>query len=86
MSVTNTHKQYDAFKWKWRRCRDVIAGKDAIIQNGRTGERYIGTLYNPAYNSDVYLPRLVGQSDGEYLAYQERAGFFNATPHICRDL
>lgn len=79
MSVTNTHKQYDAFKWKWRRCRDVIAGKDAIIQNGRTGERYIGTLYNPAYNSDVYLPRLVGQSDGEYLAYQERAGFFNAT-------
>lgn len=79
MSVTNTHKQYDAFKWKWRRCRDVIAGKDAIIQNGKTGERYIGTLYNPVYNTDIYLPRLLGQSDAEYLAYQERAGFFNAT-------
>jgi hypothetical protein len=79
MSVTNTQKQYDAFKWKWRRCRDVIAGKDAIIQNGKTGERYIGTLFNPVYNTDIYLPRLVGQSDAEYLAYQERAGFFNAT-------
>ena len=79
MSVTNTHKQYDAYKWKWRRCRDVIAGKDAIIQNGKTGERYIGTLFNPVYNTDIYLPRLVGQSDAEYLAYQERAGFFNAT-------
>lgn len=79
MSVTNTHKQYDAYKWKWRRCRDVIAGKDAIIQNGRTGERFIGSLFNPTYNSEIYLPRLVGQSEAEYLAYQERAGFFNAT-------
>jgi len=79
MSVTNTHKQYDAFKWKWRRCRDVVAGKDAIIQNGKTGERYIGTLFNPVYNTDVYLPRLANQSDMEYLSYQERAAFFNAT-------
>jgi hypothetical protein len=79
MSVTNTHDQYDAYKWKWRRCRDVIAGKDAIIQNGRTGERYIGSLYNTAYAPDVYLPRLANQSDNEYLAYQERSAFFNAT-------
>lgn len=79
MSVTNTHGQYDAYKWKWRRCRDVISGKDAIIQNGKTGERFVGSLYNTTYNSDIYLPRLVGQSDGEYLAYQERAAFFNAT-------
>lgn len=79
MSVTNTHGQYDAYKWKWRRCRDVIAGKDAIIQNGRTGERYIGSLYNTTYAPDVYLPRLANQSDNEYLAYQERAAFFNAT-------
>lgn len=79
MSVTNTHKQFDANRAKWKRCRDVVAGRDAVILNGRVTQRFVGTLYeNPSLN-DVYLPRLTGQTEVEYLAYAERAGFFNAT-------
>lgn len=79
MSVTNLHKEYDKFKWQWKRCRDVISGKDALLQNGLSRERFTGSLYNPNFNVDVYLPRLVNQTDQEYMAYAERAGFFNAT-------
>ncbi len=79
MSVNNTHPEYALNSFKWRRCRDVIAGRDAIIQYGRVGFRYTGTLFGPAFSPDIYLPRLANQSDAEYLAYQERAGFFNAT-------
>ena len=79
MSVNNTHPDYALNSFKWKRCRDVIAGRDAIIQHGRVGFRYTGTLFGPAYSPDIYLPRLANQSDAEYLAYQERAGFFNAT-------
>lgn len=79
MSVTNLHKEYDKHKWQWKRCRDVIAGKDALLQNGLSRERFSGSLYNPNFNVDVYLPRLVNQTDQEYAAYAERAGFFNAT-------
>lgn len=79
MSVQNTHKQFDEARWKWRRCRDVIAGKDAIIQSGRSRERYVGSLFDPVYTTDLYLPRLANQSDQEYFSYTERAAFFNAT-------
>lgn len=79
MSVTNLHKEYDKHKWQWKRCRDVIAGKDALLQNGLSRERFTGSLYNPNFNVDVYLPRLVNQTDQEYMAYADRAAFFNAT-------
>lgn len=79
MSVSNTNKAYDANRWKWQRCRDVIAGRDALIQSGKGGIRYNGSLYNPDFTGNNYLPRLVNQTDQEYVAYQERAGFFNAT-------
>jgi hypothetical protein len=79
MSVTNTNKQYDGNQSKWKRCRDVVAGRDAVIINGRLTQRNIGSLYTAQSLNDVYLPRLSGQSETEYLAYAERAGFFNAT-------
>ena len=79
MSVTNLPKEYDKHKWQWKRCRDVIAGKDALLQNGLSRERFTGSLHSPNFNVDVYLPRLVNQTDQEYMAYSDRAGFFNAT-------
>jgi hypothetical protein len=79
MSVSNTHKQFDEARWKWKRCRDIIAGKDAMIQSGRSRERYVGSLYDPVWTTDLYLPRLQNQTDGEYLSYADRAAFFNAT-------
>jgi hypothetical protein len=79
MSVTNLHKEYDKHKWQWKRCRDVIAGKDAMLQNGLSRERFVGSLYNPNFNVDTYLPRLVNQTDLEYMTYADRAAFFNAT-------
>ena len=79
MSVSNTHKEYNESRWKWKRCRDVIAGKDAMIQSGRSRERYAGSLFDPIFTTDLYLPRLMNQTDQEYLAYTDRAAFFNAS-------
>jgi hypothetical protein len=79
MSVSTTNKQYDAYRWRWKRCRDVIAGRDAVLQNGRTGQRFIGSLFDPIFTQEIYLPRLAGQTESQYRAYAERAAFFNAT-------
>lgn len=79
MAVNNTNREYDAYRWRWRRCRDVIAGRDSVLQNGRQGQRFQGSLYDPVFSQEIYLPRLSGQSESEYRAYAERAAFFNAT-------
>ena len=79
MSVSNTNTEYDANRFKWKRCRDVIAGRDALIQNYVSNTRYTGSLYNPSFDTNNYLPRLTGQTDIEYITYQERAAFFNAS-------
>ena len=79
MSVSNTNTEYDANRFKWKRCRDVIAGRDALIQNYVSNTRYSGSLYNPSFDTNNYLPRLTGQTDVEYITYQERAAFFNAS-------
>lgn len=79
MSVSNTNTEYDAYRFKWKRCRDVIAGRDALIQNYVSNTRYSGSLYNPSFDTNNYLPRLTGQTDVEYITYQERAAFFNAS-------
>lgn len=79
MAVNTTHKDYDKSRLKWKRCRDVIAGRDAVLSNGRATQRFSGTLFDPTGAGDVYLPRLSAQTVNEYAAYAERAGFFNAT-------
>jgi hypothetical protein len=79
MSVSNTNTEYDAYRFKWKRCRDVITGRDALIQNYVSNTRYSGSLYNPSFDTNNYLPRLTGQTDVEYITYQERAAFFNAS-------
>lgn len=67
MGVTNTHDAYDRSLDKWRRCRDVIEGRDAVLAQIKLGRGH------------GYLPRLTNQTDAEYVAYAERAAFFNAT-------
>jgi len=85
MAVNTSHKAYDANRHKWQRCRDVIEGRDAVIQQLKSsarfqsGARYSGSLYSPDFTANDYLPRLLNQTDQEYVAYKERAGFFNAT-------
>jgi len=79
MAVNTTHQDYDKNRLKWKRCRDVIDGRDAVLSNGRATQRFTGTLFDPTGAGDVYLPRLSAQTPAEYAAYAERAGFFNAT-------
>lgn len=43
MGVKATHKDYDRFSTKWQRCRDVIAGQDAMHE---AGTRYLPKLKN----------------------------------------
>ncbi len=62
MPVSDTHLDY-AGRWPlWRKCRDVVAGQEAVQARG-----------------ELYLPRLDGQSDGDYGAYKARALFYNAS-------
>lgn len=79
MGVTTEHRQFQLSRWKWRRCRDVIAGKDAMLQSALPREAYVGSLYAPQQVSTAYVPKLDGQSPSEYITYCERAAFFNAT-------
>uniref|UniRef100_A0A6M3LGY1 DUF4055 domain-containing protein n=1 Tax=viral metagenome TaxID=1070528 RepID=A0A6M3LGY1_9ZZZZ len=60
--VNTRHAEYDARAAQWERCRDVLAGSDAVKAAGTR-----------------YLPRLSGQDDPEYAAYQLRADWYGAT-------
>lgn len=79
MAVSTEHRQFQLHRWKWRRCRDVIAGKDAMLQSALPREAYVGSLYAPQQVSTSYVPKLDGQSAQDYINYCERAAFFNAT-------
>jgi len=79
MAVSTEHRDYQLHRWQWRRCRDVIAGKDAMLQSAVPREAYVGSLYAPQQVSTTYVPKLEGQSPEEYITYCERASFFNAT-------
>lgn len=78
MSVKNNHIEYTAYTRVWRRCRDVIAGRDALLVQARTYQSN-NLLPLTSFTFESYIPRLEGQSPQEYLEYCERASFFNAT-------
>ena len=64
MKPNTTHPQYDSMKETWRKLRDTSTGLRAVAAAGST-----------------YLPRLGGQltdRDENYIAYKQRAQFFNA--------
>lgn len=65
VGVKSKHRNYDAYAIKWKRCRDVVSGQDAI--------------YAACQFAKFYLPALVDESQDEYLARLHRAGFYNAT-------
>lgn len=65
MSVKDFHKDYAKFAPKWQRCRDVVAGQDAI--------------YEACFKSFKYLPALLGETNTEYKARLERTAFYNAS-------
>ncbi len=49
MPVNSTHRQYEAYRHKWTRCRDVIEGADAVKAKG---EVYLPSL--SGQSSDEY--------------------------------
>ncbi len=53
MSVKTTHRDYDKFAPKWKRCRDAVAGQDAIHA---AGESYLPKLKDET--ADDYAARL----------------------------
>lgn len=65
VGVKSKHRFYDVYATKWKRCRDVVSGQDAI--------------YAACQFAKFYLPPLVDESQTEYLARLHRAGFYNAT-------
>jgi hypothetical protein len=71
--VRATHADYDAYSAKWKRCRDVVAGQDAM-HTARTA--YLPKLKDESDGADGYLN---GTSDGDYGARLKRSDFFNAT-------
>jgi phage terminase large subunit len=50
VAVNSTHPDYDTFAPKWKRCRDVIAGQDAIHA---AGEAYLPRLKDESYGAST---------------------------------
>lgn len=76
MSVKNTHKDYDTMAPKWKRCRDVIAGRDALMkQCYEHSTKHDQT----SMNDDAYIPALKNQTPSDYRSYITRTPFYNAT-------
>lgn len=63
MPVSDCHPSYHKYRVQWERIQDVMDGEDAV--------RKRGALYLPKIHSQ--------QEDADYLAYSNRATFFNAT-------
>lgn len=62
--ILPVHPDYTAYVPLWQKCRDTIAGEEAI----------------KADTSNDYLPRPAGLSDGSlYLLYKQQANWFGAT-------
>lgn len=70
MSVASTHADYDRFAPKWKRCRDCIAGQDAI-HAARTA--YLPKLKDESDGSSGLA------DDNDYAARLKRSDFFNGT-------
>jgi hypothetical protein len=65
MAVNARHKQYDANKLRWKKCRDCAAGSDAVKE--------AGPLYLPLLDAHK------DGNGQDYAAYRGRALFYNAT-------
>jgi hypothetical protein len=64
MPCYTEHPAVAAHRPIWQRCRDVIAGQDAMHDRKRR---------------EIYLPRFTGEKDKDYNARVARSEFFNAT-------
>lgn len=63
------NQEYSKALPKWRRCRDVVAGRDRLIEVDLATWRDGGT----------YIPRPQDMTEYEYTQYCQLAAFFNAT-------
>ena len=71
MPINSTHPEYDANIAKWKKCRTVVEGEDAV--------KAAGTVYLPLLNLD-------DNQDIVYTAYKERACFYAATGRTAEGL
>jgi hypothetical protein len=81
MSVANPHRDYQRYAYIWRRIRDTVEGRDALLRQARifSRTRVRGSLYSESGMFEEYIQRLSNQNDVDYLNYCERASFFNAS-------
>ena len=66
MPINDPHPEYEAMAERWKRCRAVAAGSDAV--------KAAGTEYLPRPEGMAH-----SWGDAGYSAYLKRALFFNAT-------
>lgn len=78
MSITNTHPDYANRAQQWRRLREAVSGRDALLASdlGR-GLTSVG---------GHYIPPLSGQTKEEYHSYAGRAVWFGATDRTINGL
>jgi hypothetical protein len=66
MPVNSHHQDYDLFQLRWRRCRDAIAGEDAVKAGA---ELYLPPLGKPGDKNYLSINK----------AYRDRAMYYNAS-------
>src|SRR5262245_44710194 len=77
MPVTTTHAEYAQYHESWQRCRDVLAGSDAVKAQG---ERYLPRLLGQG------IVVFEGRQLNEYEVYKQRADFYEATGRTLQGL
>lgn len=78
--TTQTNSIYGAYLPKWKRMRDAVSGRDAVLEHD------LAEFNRPDGTRLSYLPPLTGQSLDEYRAYQNRATWFGATDRTINGL
>lgn len=82
MSVTSTHPDYTLRKPQWERCRDLLEGKDRLIEQDLASFIAFATTTQDGLvigGKGKYVMSPSGLTLPEYHAYLQRAAFFNAT-------
>lgn len=77
MSITNTHPDYTNRAQQWRRLREAVSGRDALL---------VSDLGRGLTAVGHYVPPLSGQTKEEYHAYVSRAVWFGATDRTINGL
>lgn len=75
MNVDERHPDYEQFSHYWMKMRHCVGGEPFVKQ----ASPYGADATRASFPGEIYLPKLAGQGEKDYLAYKNRAWWYPAT-------